>query len=298
MTKRQGVKREDAKLLEFDQLQSNRFLELTRRQIIATAAAGVAFLANLDDLAQAAAENAGGNTGGASEDRSTSERQQQTVNRTDSTSQAEQSEEVFKFNDIKSLLGSEFRGRSSSIQTLTKHQRDATGTSEEPDRREVDAGNYFSNGFNRKLTSSSESPLGSALRTRSGSRNSTTRLSSEEKAILSAFVAAGATAQTQKPNEGRAEVFFGGAGAATGRVVGAVLVGAAGWQLAPASGATVAGLSAGLLSTAVGMFETPGREAGEAFGRWVDPKIEHFKEDTRYDSRADPRYNPFGWPYN
>jgi hypothetical protein len=295
MTKRQIVE-EDAKLSESDQLRSSDFLGVTRREVIATAAAGIAFLANFDDLAQAAEGGSGGDAGGVSENRSNSERQQQTVNRTDSAPRTEQREQVDEYSEIKSLLGSEFRGRSSSMQTLTTHQRDGTGTPEEPDRREVDAGAYFSNGFNRKLMSSSESPLGTALRTRSGGINSTARLSSEQKAALSAFV--GATAQKQKPNEGRAEVFFGAVGATTAKLAGAYAAGWAGWALGAAGTANLAGLSVASLSMVPPLFETPGREAGEAFGRWVDPKIERFKEGTGYDSRTDPRFNPFGWPYD
>ena len=192
MTKRQAV--EDAKLSESDQLRSSDFLGVTRREAIVIRAAGMAFLANFDRPALATE---------ATENRSGAVQQQRNVSCADRNApRTEQrpEERAEKYNDIMSLLGSEFRGRSSSIQTLTTHQLDGTGTREEPDRREVDAGNYFSNGFNRKLMSSSESPLATALRTRSGGINSTTRLSSEDKAALSVYV--GATAQKQKPNEG------------------------------------------------------------------------------------------------
>lgn len=292
MTKRPAV--EDARLSQFEDLGSNDFSGVTRREAITTAAAGLVFFANFDLLAQAATETNEGNTQGGSGDRSSSERLQQTASMTDSAPGAEQRELLGKFSEIKSLLGSEFRGRSSSIQTLTKYQRDGTDTPDEPDRGEVDAGDYFSDGFNRKLTSSSESPLGTALRTRSGSVSGTTQLSSEEKQKLSAFL----VGAKEKPNEGRAEVFFGTLGATTATLVGAYLTGAAGRALGSPSNANLAGLSAGGFSLAGKMFDTPGRETGEAFGRWLDPKIERFKEDTGYDSRTDPRYNPFGWPYD
>lgn len=286
---------QDAGLREADRLRSGDSLGLTRREALATAAAGIAFLATLDDV-QAAVAGGGADASGTSENRSSSERQQQTVNRTEITSRTEQREQVSKNSELSNLLGSEFRARSSSIQTLSKYQRDGTGTPDEPDRRELEAGDYFSNGFNRKLMSNSDGPLGTALRTRGGGLNSTNRLSSEDKAALSAFV--GATARTQAANGGRAEVFFGAVGAEVAKAAGAVATGAAGFALGAAGDAYIAGLSAAGFAMAGKMFETPGREAGEAFGRWVDPKIEQFKNEIRYDSRTDPRFNPFGWPYD
>lgn len=98
--------------------------------------------------------------------------------------------------------------------------------------------------------------------------------------------------------KGRAEIFFGAAGKVTANWVGAYVTGAAGKALGVASTANMAGLSAAGFATVGKLFETPGREAGEAFGRWLDPKVEQFKNETKYDSRADPRFNPFGWPYD
>jgi hypothetical protein len=291
MTKRHAV--EDAKLSESEQLRSSDFLGVTRREVIAIGAAGIAFLTSFDDPAQADAE---GNTGAVSEHRSGAEQQQQTVSRADgNVSEQRPEEHVEKYSNVMSLLGSEFRGRSSSIQTLTTHQLYGTGTREGPDRREVDAGDYFSDGFNRKLMSSSGNPLATALRTRSEGINSTTRLFRQDKAALSAYL--GATAQKQQPNEGRAEVLFGAVGKVAANTVGAFVTGAAGKALG-APTLTMAGLSGAGFTSLGKIFETPGREAGEAFGRWLDPNIEQFKEGVRYDSRTDPRYNPFGWPYD
>jgi hypothetical protein len=66
---------------------------------------------------------------------------------------------------IEALLGSEVRAPTFSIQTLTASQLYATGTRDRPpDRRTVGPGDYFSDGFNRKLMSTGENPLATAFR--------------------------------------------------------------------------------------------------------------------------------------
>jgi hypothetical protein len=163
-----------------------------------------------------------------------------------------------------------------------------------PDRNEANAGDYFSNSFNRNLMSNSDGPLATALRTRGEGRNSTMRISREESAALSAYLST--TAQKQK-NEGRAQVFFGTLGKVAAGPVGASATAAVGIALSPTTPVAVV-VGAAFLSTIPKLIETPAQEAGATFGRWLDPKIEHFKNETKNDSRADPRYNLFGWPYD
>ena len=253
----------DSKLSNFDQLRSSDLGEVTRREVIALGAAGLASLTNFTTLAQAATE---GESGGAYENRSSAEQQQQTVSTDGNVPRTEQRVEgrAEKYSDITRLLGSEFRGRSSSIQALSSDQSYGTGTREGPDRLEVGAGDYFDVGFSRNLLSRSETPLATALRTLGEGNNSPVRLSRENSAILSQSL----SPKAQKPNEGRAELLFGTFGKVTADLVGAYLTGAAGKALG-ASTPALAGLSGAGFKAFGTLIETPAREAGEAFGRWL-----------------------------
>jgi hypothetical protein len=93
-------------------------------------------------------------------------------------------------------------------------------------------------------------------------------------------------------NEGRAEVFFGTMGEIGGKTAAGAISGAIGAAKAggAAAGASAAGGTA-LLGDPAGKL---GRKAGEALGRWLDPHLEAYRKRTGYDSRNDPRFNP--WP--
>lgn len=93
------------------------------------------------------------------------------------------------------------------------------------------------------------------------------------------------------PNEGRAELFFNTLGDIGGKAMGAVASKAI-TPKADGSGANaIAGGGVAVMSDAIGRV---GREAGGAVGREFDVRIDAYRKRTGYDSRNDPRFNP--WP--
>ena len=138
-------------------------VRVTRREAIAIAAGGIAILTSVGDRAQADSAEGQAET---SEHASVADRRQAVTDDGNPPRTEQRSEENFRDNsNIQILLGSEFRAPTCGFQGLSASQLDATRTREgPPDRGAVGPGEYFSDGFNRKLFSSGESPLATALR--------------------------------------------------------------------------------------------------------------------------------------
>jgi hypothetical protein len=92
-------------------------------------------------------------------------------------------------------------------------------------------------------------------------------------------------------NEGRAEVLFGTMGEIGGKAAAGAISGAVGAaQVGRATAGAIAGGGTALLNDPFGKL---GREAGQAMGRWLDPHFNAYQKRTGYDSRNDPRFNPW-----
>lgn len=138
---------------------------VNRREVIAIGAGGIVLVGSFSDQALAEAD---GSADGGSEGNSGAEQQQRFADRTDAnaprTEQRPEEQNRQEVN-IETLLGSDSRSPTCGTQNLTSYQSYATGTRETPpDRASVAAGQYFSDGFARKLMSDAKDLLATALR--------------------------------------------------------------------------------------------------------------------------------------